>query len=261
MSEPRTWPVVELFGPTIQGEGPVQGSRCWFLRLGGCDYRCTWCDSMMAVDPAQVREAPRMNAQEIELALVASGLRGGSVALRTQGGQLILSGGNPALHHLDELLDYLYRRLPGVQVHVETQATMWRDWLNRCQLLVCSPKPPSAWPAQDDSTAQAARARQGVEVARNFLRKAVTNWALKLVVFDEQDLSWAGWAHLQLGGGHGYQGTWLSAGTDQQAGDLSGAVVERYRWLTNAVLERPQLASVRVGLQAHQLVWPGELAR
>ena len=49
--------VVETFGPTIQGEGPYAGRVCHFVRFGGCDYRCTWCDSMHAVDPGLVRIA------------------------------------------------------------------------------------------------------------------------------------------------------------------------------------------------------------
>ena len=51
--------VVEVFGPTVQGEGPYAGRVCHFLRLGGCDYRCSWCDTPYAVDPAQVRKVPR----------------------------------------------------------------------------------------------------------------------------------------------------------------------------------------------------------
>ena len=54
MSEQRveqTYLVQSIFGPTIQGEGPLMGTKTNFIRLAGCDYRCTWCDSMVAVDP------------------------------------------------------------------------------------------------------------------------------------------------------------------------------------------------------------------
>ena len=44
-------PVVEIFGPTIQGEGAEAGVPTHFVRVGGCDYRCIWCDTMYAVDP------------------------------------------------------------------------------------------------------------------------------------------------------------------------------------------------------------------
>jgi 7-carboxy-7-deazaguanine synthase len=36
----RTYPVIEIFGPTIQGEGAEAGLATHFLRVGGCDYRC-----------------------------------------------------------------------------------------------------------------------------------------------------------------------------------------------------------------------------
>jgi organic radical activating enzyme len=35
----------EVFGPTIQGEGPTAGHRCAFVRLGLCNLRCAWCDT------------------------------------------------------------------------------------------------------------------------------------------------------------------------------------------------------------------------
>lgn len=37
--------VNEIFGPTFQGEGPSAGRLCAFLRLGGCNLACRWCDT------------------------------------------------------------------------------------------------------------------------------------------------------------------------------------------------------------------------
>ena len=42
--------ISEIFGPTIQGEGALIGQPTVFVRTGGCDYRCAWCDSLHAVD-------------------------------------------------------------------------------------------------------------------------------------------------------------------------------------------------------------------
>jgi 7-carboxy-7-deazaguanine synthase len=36
-----TFPVIEVFGPTVQGEGPDAGRPAYFVRFGGCDYRCS----------------------------------------------------------------------------------------------------------------------------------------------------------------------------------------------------------------------------
>ncbi|MDU4929904.1 MAG: 7-carboxy-7-deazaguanine synthase QueE, partial [Staphylococcus epidermidis] len=43
-------PVLEIFGPTIQGEGRVIGRKTMFVRTAGCDYRCSWCDSAFTWD-------------------------------------------------------------------------------------------------------------------------------------------------------------------------------------------------------------------
>jgi 7-carboxy-7-deazaguanine synthase len=37
--------IAEVFGPTFQGEGPSLGRRCSFVRLSGCNLRCSWCDT------------------------------------------------------------------------------------------------------------------------------------------------------------------------------------------------------------------------
>lgn len=36
--------ITEIFGPTIQGEGPLIGQKCIFIRFYGCDYKCKFCD-------------------------------------------------------------------------------------------------------------------------------------------------------------------------------------------------------------------------
>jgi len=42
--------VSEIFGPTFQGEGPSMGRLCSFIRLAGCNLRCTWCDTKYTWD-------------------------------------------------------------------------------------------------------------------------------------------------------------------------------------------------------------------
>lgn len=56
-------PVLEIFGPTIQGEGMVIGQKTMFVRTGGCDYRCSWCDSAFTWDGSQKAEV--MDAKSI----------------------------------------------------------------------------------------------------------------------------------------------------------------------------------------------------
>jgi 7-carboxy-7-deazaguanine synthase len=236
---------MEVFGPTIQGEGDLAGEPTMFVRFGGCDYRCAWCDSMHAVEPALVREhAKRMDSMDVLLALTGL-VRGGRPAWVT------LSGGNPALLELGELVEVLQGE--GFQVAVETQGSQWREWLANVDRLVVSPKPPSSGmvtPRHEHMTYRFIM--RALAVAPDF---ACT---LKIVVFDQADLIWAKrfldqfelpWR------------TYLSCGTARPVPgeplaltrDLLG---DRYRWLCEAVAGDPDLNSrVRVLPQLHVLAW------
>jgi len=166
----RTYPVVEVFGPTVQGEGPHAGRVVSFVRLGGCDFDCSWCDSPHAVKPDLVKQAERLTAPEIVERLPD-----------TQ--TVILSGGNPALHHATDLANYLI--FSGRDFHVETQGTIWRDWLADATLLVVSPKPPSS------GMAGAARDRLPVFLSHWREHASGPDLVLKFVVADQTDLDWA----------------------------------------------------------------------
>lgn len=58
-------PVIEMFGPTIQGEGAVIGVKTMFVRTYGCDYRCRWCDSAFTWDGSAKDKVTMMEPQEI----------------------------------------------------------------------------------------------------------------------------------------------------------------------------------------------------
>src|SRR5438477_1924010 len=95
-----TFPVIEVFGPTIQGEGAEAGLPTHFVRLGGCDYRCSWCDTLYAVLPDEVRRnSTGMTPPEIVVRLQELGATTPWITL---------SGGNPALHQLGPLVDALH---------------------------------------------------------------------------------------------------------------------------------------------------------
>jgi len=148
-------PVVEVFGPTLQGEGALAGQRTMFVRFGYCDGAgdqwCTWCDSLFAVDPKNKAEWRFIGAQQIidELSLESRTCK-----------VVTLSGGNPALHDLAALVRRL--RLLRYKVHVETQGTIWRPWLQNCATVTVSPKPPSA-------------GKCNVERFRKFLNKVLSS--------------------------------------------------------------------------------------
>lgn len=235
-SRTRTFPVIEIFGPTIQGEGAEAGLATHFLRVGGCDYRCSWCDTMYAVDPATVRATARH--------LTAGDIVDEIAALGGAPEWVTISGGNPALHHLGPVVDDLHTA--GYRVSVETQGSRWRDWLATVDRLTISPKPPSS------AMATAAHAAQFTQFMDAALAAAADHAVVKIVCFDEVDVEWATatanrFPQLPL---------FLSAGTPVPAPvGLRDAVGERYRWLCERVAETPSLARARVLPQLHVIAW------
>ena len=66
-------PVLEIFGPTIQGEGMVIGQKTMFIRTAGCDYSCSWCDSAFTWDGSAKEQVRQMAPEEIWNELVEIG--------------------------------------------------------------------------------------------------------------------------------------------------------------------------------------------
>jgi 7-carboxy-7-deazaguanine synthase len=231
----RRHPVIEIFGPTIQGEGAEAGVPTHFVRFGGCDYRCSWCDTMYAVDPAIVRAtAERLSDDKILERLEA---------LDGSPQWVTLSGGNPALHRLETLVRQLHER--RYLVAAETQGSVWRDWLASLDRLTISPKPPSSGMATERRMARfrefmaSAAPAQGVSV-------------LKVVCFDELDLAWA----KEVAAEFPTLPLFLSAGTPVPTpAALRDAVGDRFRWLCETVARDPDLGHARVLPQLHVIAW------
>lgn len=222
-----TFPVIETFGPTVQGEGPAAGLPCSFVRFGGCDWRCDWCDSMHAVDPGLVRA----NAEHLDPVQIAD---------RVTAPLVILSGGNPALLALEPLVFLLHER--GQQVHVETQGSKWRHWLGMVDRLIVSPKPPSSSMVSDRHDQQ----------RRAFLDAALEGgtWdqvACKIVVRDEVDLTWARGVLADAPAAFKWAG--LSCYTDRD--DTVESLAARYRWLIEAALKHRDLERISILPQLH----------
>lgn len=236
--DPRvaSYPVMELFGPTLQGEGPQQGRPAYFVRFGGCDFRCAWCDSMHAVDPASVRAgARRLSADEIVQELAS--LQGGPDLV-------VISGGNPALLDLAPLIGALRDR--GFSIAVETQGSRWRPWLGTVGRLVVSPKGPSS--GMDGTSARNALAAFLDEAAA-----AGVPTSLKVVIFDDADLEYA----RRIARSHDDFELFLSVGTDQALDDQTtvARMLERLHWLSEIVASDSVFKHSRVGAQQHVLTW------
>jgi organic radical activating enzyme len=99
-------PVMETFY-SLQGEGFHQGKAAFFIRLAGCDVGCFWCDVKESWDAAQ-----HGKRSVSSLAAEAAGHPAKIV---------IITGGEPLLHQLNDLTDALHAI--GKTVHLETSGS------------------------------------------------------------------------------------------------------------------------------------------
>jgi 7-carboxy-7-deazaguanine synthase len=143
-------PLMEDFY-TIQGEGFYQGSAAYFIRLGGCEVRCVWCD---VKDSWDVDAHAKVEVSQLVDKAKASGSK-----------IVVVTGGEPTMHNLSQLTAEL--RKAGLRTHLETSGAYpltgeW-DW-------VCfSPK--KFKPPHPSVAAHASE--------------------LKVVIFHKSDFSWA----------------------------------------------------------------------
>lgn len=81
--------VSEVFGPTVQGEGPSLGQRAAFVRLGRCDLNCTWCDTPFSWDWERYDPAVELTRRTVDD--VAHEVDGMGVD------RVVITGGEPML--------------------------------------------------------------------------------------------------------------------------------------------------------------------
>jgi 7-carboxy-7-deazaguanine synthase len=98
-----SYPIMEHFY-TLQGEGAYAGYAAYFIRLGGCDVGCVWCDVKESWDAAahpQVTVATLLN-----------------YVLESKTNRVVITGGEPCMYDLHALCNALHAR--GLKVHLET---------------------------------------------------------------------------------------------------------------------------------------------
>jgi 7-carboxy-7-deazaguanine synthase len=126
---------VQAVFPTIQGEGPHAGVPATFIRLGGCNLRCHFCDT----DFESVREmltTEQLVARVIDAEHAVPGSH-------DQGPLAVITGGEPMRQYIAPLVKQLLAL--GWQVQIETAGTVWPHGLEDIVMrhnfsLVCSPK-------------------------------------------------------------------------------------------------------------------------
>ncbi len=144
------FPVMEQFY-TIQGEGFHQGKAAYFIRLGGCNVGCFWCDVKESWD---VAKHPHKTVDEII-----------SEIKKYPAQIIVITGGEPLMHNLSELTAQL--QADNYDTHIETSGAyalsgLW-NWI------CLSPK--KFKPPLSEVSAQAHE--------------------LKVVVYNKSDLAWA----------------------------------------------------------------------
>ena len=123
---------------TIQGEGPLSGSPCIFIRLAGCNLACWFCDTQFE------RNAERATG------LVDLCDQLAKAYSYEQRRLVVITGGEPLRQNITALVEALLKT-GTEQVQIETAGSMWveeLEWLLMSQkvILVCSPKTPSVKP-------------------------------------------------------------------------------------------------------------------
>ena len=224
--------IAEIFGPTVQGEGALIGEPTVFIRAGGCDYRCSWCDSLHAVDGRHRHDWAAMSADQVwQRVRDLSGGRRLTVSI---------SGGNPAIQDFGPVI--ALGRAEGYRFACETQGSIARDWFADLDMLVLSPKPPSSGEAVDwDAFAACLRAAGSARVA------------MKIVIFDQADYDWARAAAVR----HPGLPLYLQPGNPEVDPDTPvdlQSCIDRLHWLIEKVTGDGWFAP-RVLPQLHVLVW------
>ena len=120
----QSLPVMEHFY-TIQGEGFHQGRAAYFVRLGGCDVGCVWCD---VKDSWDANAHPKKSVAEIAASIIENTPSQNITASKTL---VVITGGEPLMHNLTELTNALQAK--GFETNIETSGAHplsgnW-DWI------------------------------------------------------------------------------------------------------------------------------------
>lgn len=231
--------VSEIFGPTIQGEGAMIGTQTHFIRFAGCDYRCKMCDSMHAVDPVHINaNATRYHPDDLMLDLMKLGDQYPNINWIT------FSGGNPCIWDLQPIM---VTTRSMWKIAVETQGTIWQDWIHNCQQLTISPKGPGMGENCD--------LKQLDDFIVQSLRSGIST-CLKVVIFGDDDLDFAEELHRK----YLMFPFYLSVGNstfnlNADAEAIRPSLLHAYKNLVEKVTKNRNFGDAIILPQMHTLLW------
>ena len=230
-----TLPVIEVFH-SIQGEGARTGEPATFIRLAGCNLRCTWCDTPYSWNSEGVSAATPTPIDEL--------------AAQVRERAVVLTGGEPMLHRrrMGDLIAAM--RAGGVDhVTVETNATIWDPSLARdVDLWSLSPKLPGSGEVAD------------IGMIRQYIHGAPGRVQLKFVVTTARDYA-AMWELLERV--DALLPDPIVVQPDGTRTDYDAALRELIQRVMIDDVEwqgRPRRSCVRVMSQVHRVAW-GPAAR
>lgn len=226
--------VAEVFGPTIQGEGPHTGCQAAFLRLSGCNLTCDFCDTPYTWDWTRFDESAEMTLREPDE--LAEQLN----AFRVE--RVILTGGEPMIqqNHLPMLLEQVV-----APVDVETNGTIapTAHMEELVDLFVVSPKiGPSSRQQTKDVVQRPYAMSLFVSLAQH------DQAAFKYVARDRADLD-AIARHVER---FGIPGPWI-----MPEGRTAAEVVDTTRAIADTVVARGWRLTTRL----HVLAWGDQRGR
>lgn len=234
-------PVAEIFGPTVQGEGPNVGVKCIFVRVAGCDFKCDWCDSKFSWD---VKKEQYTGAIKLMNDLI-------KMCNDTSTRHVVFTGGNPCLYDLGIVVRGLTAQ--HIKVDVETQGSILPLWLGHIDTLVISPKPPSS--NQPDVYHEVNEFIKGITLHKP------KNIAIKIPIFDVCDIYFAErYASMIEAVRIEFEfevKLYLSVGNDDvnELGDISDRILDNYRNLIACINDSNKFPNVYILPQVHTLLY------
>jgi len=201
--------ITEIF-KSIQGEGTRAGLPCIFVRLTGCNLRCTWCDTAYAFHGGQKMSVDEVTARVDELAVRREN---GSAASSAAVPLVELTGGEPLLQEeIYSLADKLLAA--GYTVMIETSGERFVGRLPKKVIKIVDVKCPDSGEADtfdmenldvltlEDEVKFVLSSRRDYEFAREFTARHRLASRVRQVlfspVFDDPDGKWQGLEPRQL---------------------------------------------------------------